>query len=126
MFKGIQILGKMAFLAGAREVMLPIFGTTTFKKASELDFLTESPPRANRVECMAFHPLGSAKMSLTDRGGVVKPTGETWGVDNLYVADGSVLPTSIGVNSQLPIMSVALMIVRGILDDWTKIARRAA
>jgi choline dehydrogenase-like flavoprotein len=126
MFRGIQILGQMAFAAGAREVMLPIFGTTTFTKESELAFLTDAPPRANRVECMAFHPLGSAKMSVTDRGGVVKPTGETWGVDNLYVADGSVLPTSIGVNSQLPIMSVALMIVRGILDDWQRIARRAA
>jgi choline dehydrogenase-like flavoprotein len=75
---------------------------------------------------MAFHPLGSAKMSITDRGGVVKPTGETWGVDNLYVADGSVLPTSIGVNSQLPIMSISLMLARGVLQDWARISRRAA
>jgi len=126
LFRGMQLLGQMAFAAGAREVMLPLFGATTFKSKAELDFLTERPPPANRVECMAFHPLGSARMSADPRRGVVKPTGETWAVDNLYVIDGSVLPTSIGVNSQLPIMGVATMLASGICDDWTRLARRAA
>jgi len=126
LFRGMQILGQMAFAAGAREVMLPLFGATPFKSRGELDFLTERPPAANRVECMAFHPLGSARMSAGPRGGVVKPTGETWAVDNLFVVDGSVLPTSIGVNSQLPIMAVATMLAQGICDDWSRLARRAA
>ena len=125
LMKGIQIVGRMAFAAGAKEVMLPIFGAQTFKSERELAFLTESPPDARRVECMAFHPLGSAKMSADARTGVVKPTGETWAVDNLFVADGSVLPTSIGVNSQLPVMGVAMMIARGICADWATYARRA-
>ncbi len=125
MFKGMHILGQMAFAAGAREVILPIFGSPTFTKESDLKFLLEAPPPAKRVECMSFHPLGSAKMSVTDKGGVVKPTGETWQVENLFVADGSVLPTSIGVNSQLPIMAVTMMIARGIADDFGRLARRA-
>jgi len=75
---------------------------------------------------MAFHPLGSAKMSSTRGAGVVKPTGETWAVDNLFVIDGSVLPTSIGVNSQLPIMGVATMLAQGLCEDWRTYARRAA
>jgi choline dehydrogenase-like flavoprotein len=125
MFKGIQILGKMAFRAGAREVMLPIFGSQTIKSERELAFLTERPPPAARVESMAFHPLGSAKMSKHARGGVVKPTGEAWAADNLFIADGSVLPTSIGVNSQVPVMAMALKIARGLRDDWGTYARRA-
>lgn len=125
LFRGMQIVAKMAFAAGAREVMLPIFGSTTFKSEAEIEFLTSSPPPARRVECLTFHPLGSAKMSVDGKGGVVKPTGETWGVDNLFVADGSVLPTSIGVNSQLPIMTVALTIARGIAEAWPRIAARA-
>jgi choline dehydrogenase-like flavoprotein len=75
---------------------------------------------------MVFHPLGSAKMAIDRRGGVVKPTGEAWDVDNLIVADGSVLPTSIGVNSQVPVMAVATKIARGVLADWSRYARRAA
>lgn len=125
LFKGIQILGKMAFAAGAKEVMLPIFGAATLKSEKDLDFLTDHPPSARKVECMAFHPLGSAKMTATEKGGIVKPTGESWFADNLFLADGSVLPTSIGVNSQLPVMAVALKIARGLCDDWERYARRA-
>ena len=47
-------------------------------------------------------------------------------MDNLFVADGSVLPTSIGVNSQLPIMGVAHKIATGIVADWARLRRRAA
>ena len=125
LMRGIQIVGQMAFAAGAKEVLLPVFGSTTFKSPAELEFLTESPPSAKRIECMAFHPLGSAKMSVDSRGGVVKPTGEAWSCDNLIIADGSVLPTSIGVNSQLPVMSMALKIARGLRADWSTYARRA-
>jgi choline dehydrogenase-like flavoprotein len=126
MFRGIQILGTMAFRAGAREVMLPIFGSGTFKSEKDLAFLTERPPPAARVESMAFHPLGSAKMSSHARHGVVKPTGETWAADNLIISDGSVLPTSIGVNSQVPVMAMSLKIARQLAADWSTYARRAA
>lgn len=126
MFKGIQILGKMAFAAGAREVLLPLFGSEPIKKESELDGLTERPPSVKSFECMSFHPLGSAKMSITAESGVVKPTGETWAVDNLFVADGSVLPTSIHVNSQVPVMTMSLRIAKQIAADFAKIRRRAA
>jgi hypothetical protein len=113
LMKGIHTVARMAFAAGAREVMLPVFGMPTVTKLSELDFLIDHAPSARKVECMAFHPLGSAKMGIDRTRGVVKLTGETWDVDNLVVADGSVLPTSIGVNSQLPVMAVATKIARG-------------
>lgn len=125
LFKTIHILAKIAFAAGAREVLSPVFGMPTAKKLSDLDYVLEGKVRASRIESMAFHPLGSAKMSKTKEGGVVKPTGETWAVENLFVCDGSVLPTSIGVNSQLPIMSVAMMLAQGIRADWGTYARRS-
>jgi len=125
LMKAIHILAKMAFAAGAREVLLPIFGMGTVKKLSEIDFLLENKLPAGKVECMAFHPLGSAKMATTKEAGVVKPTGETWAVENLFVCDGSVLPTSIGVNSQLPIMSIGMMLARGLASDFGTYARRA-
>jgi len=125
LLKAAHILGNMAFGAGAREVLLPIFGMPTIKKRKDLDFLLEAKLPASRVECMAFHPLGSAKMSTTRESGVVKPTGETWDVDNLFVIDGSILPTSIGVNSQLPIMGVSMMLARSLVDDFDQHARKA-
>jgi choline dehydrogenase-like flavoprotein len=41
---------------------------------------------------------------------VVDPDGRVWDTQDLYVADGSVLPTSLGVNPQLSIMTVATRI----------------
>ncbi len=125
LFRGIEILGELAFAAGARAVLLPVFGLEPIRSIAELRALAASPPPAKKVECMSFHPLGSAKMSLDPRQGVVKPTGETWSVANLFVADGSVLPTSIGVNSQLPVMAVAMRIARGIAERFGDLRRAA-
>jgi len=126
LWRGVGILGELAFAAGAREVLLPIFGADPIKSPQQLRALIASPPSARKVECMSFHPLGSAKMSATPSAGVVKPTGETWSTRNLFVADGSVLPTSIGVNSQLPVMAMALRIARGIAAEMETLGRIAA
>ncbi len=126
LLRGIEILARMGFAAGAREIAMPVFGIDTLKSERELDDLLSRPPPMQRIECTAYHPLGTAKMSAHPGAGVVRETGETWAISNLYVADGSVLPTSIGVNSQLPIMGVAHMIATGIVGSWARLARRAA
>ena len=117
MRRAMRILAEMAFAAGARQVILPVFGAPPIASTKELDAFLARRPSLRRVECVAFHPLGSAKMSTDASRGVVKPSGETWGVDNLFVADGSVLPTSVGVNSQLPVMAVARQIALGIAGN---------
>jgi choline dehydrogenase-like flavoprotein len=126
LWRGVGILGELAFAAGAREVMLPIFGADAITSPQQLRALVASPPSTKKVECMSFHPLGSAKMSADPAHGVVSPSGETWSTRNLFVADGSVLPTSIGVNSQLPVMAMALRIARRIAEDFARYGRLAA
>ena len=126
LWRGVGILGELAFAAGAREVLLPIFGADPLTSPQQLRALIASPPSTRKVECMSFHPLGSAKMSGDPASGVVKPSGETWSTRNLFVADGSVLPTSIGVNSQLPVMAIALRIARGIAAELETLAHVAA
>ena len=44
--------------------------------------------------------------------GALKPSGETYEVHGLYVADASVLPTASGVNPMLTIMSMAYTIAQ--------------
>ncbi len=126
MWRGIEILGELAFAAGAREILLPIFGAEPITSRADLRAFVARPPSAKKVECMSFHPLGTAKMSVDPEHGVVRPTGETWAAQNLFVADGSVIPTSIGVNSQLPVMAMALRIARGIAAQMGEAKRRAA
>jgi choline dehydrogenase-like flavoprotein len=46
-------------------------------------------------------------MGATKERGATDHNGKVWDVDGLYVADGSILPTSLGVNPQVAIMAVA-------------------
>ena len=49
--------------------------------------------------------------------GVVDERGQTYEVKDLYMADGSILPTSIGVNSQVPIMAMATHLAWRLADN---------
>lgn len=114
--RSITILAEMAFAAGAREVYPPMFGLPPIRSMDDARRAEEMPLDARRIECIASHPLGSARMGNEARRGVVSPSGQVFGVDGLYVADGSVLPTSIGVNSQVPIMTMATKIAWGLRE----------
>jgi choline dehydrogenase-like flavoprotein len=125
LLRALGILGEMAFAAGAREVLLPVFGAPPVRSRAELARVASAIPSMRQVECAAFHPLGSARMSRTPEAGVVSREGAVWGTTGLYVADGSILPSSIGVNSQLPVMTLALDIARGIATREGRRARAA-
>ncbi|KAF9107579.1 hypothetical protein BGX29_005938 [Mortierella sp. GBA35] len=53
------------------------------------------------------HQMGSCRMGNNPKSSAVKPTGETWEVKGLYVADASVFPTASGVNPMLTTYSIA-------------------
>jgi choline dehydrogenase-like flavoprotein len=56
---------------------------------------------------MAFHPLGTARAAARPDCGVVDGDLAVHGVWGIYVADGSVVPSALGVNPQLTIMALA-------------------
>jgi choline dehydrogenase-like flavoprotein len=105
--RSVTILSEIAMAAGAREVFTSIFGFPPITSMDEARKMERERYDARRIECMAFHPLGSARASNDPRRGVVDQNGECFELPGLFVADGSILPTSIGVNSQVPIMSMA-------------------
>lgn len=104
--RAVTLMAEAFFAAGAREVFLPILGMRGVD-ADGMRAVDWSRVPATRIECASQHPLGSARMGHSPEGSVVDPDGRVWGVDELYVADGSVLPSSLGVNPQLSIMTVA-------------------
>jgi cholesterol oxidase len=56
------------------------------------------------------HPLGGSRMSDSPSTGVVDPFGEVRGHRNLFVVDGAVIPSALGVNPSLTIAAVAELI----------------
>ncbi|KAJ3260655.1 hypothetical protein HK103_000265 [Boothiomyces macroporosus] len=50
-----------------------------------------------KITVFSAHQMGSCRMSSKREYGVVKPTGESWDIDGLYISDASVFPTASGV-----------------------------
>ncbi|MFT3764526.1 MAG: GMC family oxidoreductase [Minicystis sp.] len=123
--RSVTILTEIAMAAGAREVFTSIFGFPPITSIDAARAMEHARYDARRVECMAFHPLGSARAANDPRRGVVDQGGECFELPGLFVADGSVLPTSIGVNSQVPIMSMATRIAWRLAERFPELARRA-
>ncbi|MFO0741689.1 MAG: GMC family oxidoreductase [Labilithrix sp.] len=116
--RAFAFVGEMALAGGATEVMLPVNGLGPIRDVRALREIAERPPAAWRFQAVSFHPLGTARMGHAPERDVVRPSGETHEVDGLFVADGSVFRTPVGVNAQVPIMAVATRIAWGIRDGW--------
>ncbi|KAF3604780.1 hypothetical protein F2Q69_00033495 [Brassica cretica] len=62
------------------------------------------------------HQVGSCRMGTRPEVSAVKPTGETWEVEGLFVADTSVFPTALGVNPMVTVQSIAYCIGLNVVD----------
>jgi choline dehydrogenase-like flavoprotein len=105
----LERMAEIFFAAGAREVFLPVFGldSVTPDKLASLDL---DRVHGRKLECSSQHPLGTCHMGSSPDHSVVDGNGKVWDTRNVYVADGSILPTSLGVNPQWTIMAMALRV----------------
>ena len=60
---------------------------------------------------ITVHPLGGCPMSDDPAAGVVDDAGKVYGYDGLYVLDGAIVPTALGVN---PSKTIAALAERGV------------
>ncbi len=104
--RGTRILADVFFAAGARKVLSPIAGLEELSDPKETVRLELAKVSAARFELSAFHPLGTCRMAVAPELGVVDPGLECWDLDGLFVADGSVFPSSLVVNPQMTIMAL--------------------
>jgi len=56
---------------------------------------------------LTAHPLGGCTMSDDPKEGVVNEFGEVWSYPNLYVSDGSIIPTALSVNPSATISALS-------------------
>ena len=69
-----------------------------------------------RGSLYSFHLMGSARMGGSPDSSAASPTGETWDVRNLVIADGSAFPTASGVNPMVTIEAIAHLNARKLAE----------
>jgi len=104
--RGLARMRELFEAAGAREVHLPLPAGVRPEQA-----------RLRDLKLMAFHPLGTARADARPTHGVVDGDLAVHGVAGAYVADGSVVPSSLGVNPQLTIMALATRLALALLGE---------
>lgn len=110
--KGIRQIAEVYFAAGAVEVHTGFSRAGAQKNLAELDALLAEDRPWDQMNIYASHPMSTCPMGDDPAWAVVRPDGESWEVKNLVIADASVFPTSLGVNPQISVMTVATTIAR--------------
>jgi hypothetical protein len=105
----LEAMGRLLFAAGAVEVLTGLPGAPTVTSLPALqEVLRGSDPRS--LHLAAFHPTGTAAAGANEQLCPVDEHGRLRGVDGVWVADASILPSSPEVNPQLSIMALALAV----------------
>jgi choline dehydrogenase-like flavoprotein len=112
---GIARAADIFFAAGAREVYPQVAGVGELRPGEQARF-EAAPLRPAQLRLEAFHPMGTARLGGEPGASVVSPDGRVRGSEGLYVADGSLLPTALGVNPMITIIAVSRRIARGLAE----------
>jgi choline dehydrogenase-like flavoprotein len=110
---------RIFLAAGAREVWIPdVYGTVVRNEQDITSKITLRSVAPNAQFCAGSHFLGTAPMGANPNDSFAQPTGEAHRIRNLYVADGSAVPTSISVDPSLTIMGVSRHIAAGLHERF--------
>ncbi len=110
---GIARAAEIHFAAGATEVYPNIARVGVLRPGDLARFeATGFKPAELRLE--AFHPMGTARIAADPGAGVCDPSGAVHGARDLYVADASLFPTSVGVNPMMTVIAFAKQVARGV------------
>ncbi len=104
---GLELSGRIFLNAGAKSIIPNTFRYYEFNNEEELQKLKYYVKGPRDISLGSGHPQGGNIISKNSEIGVVDSDFKVFGYDNLYVCDASVFPSSIGVNPQITVMSLA-------------------
>jgi choline dehydrogenase-like flavoprotein len=109
---------RIMFAAGARRVFFNSHRPLILNAREEImPNLTMDLVAEQRLPITSGHPMGGCALGGDPRRDVVDSRGRSWDVDGLYVADGSILPTSLGVNPCYTIYTLGRYIAHKIVEE---------
>jgi choline dehydrogenase-like flavoprotein len=119
--RATALLCEIFFTAGAKKIYLPFRHLESINSIEEIKKLYEYNIKASDFhELITVHAMGTCRMGADQKRFVTNSWGQTYDIPNLFIADASLFPTSIGVNPQLTIMALARRCGEYIIENRNK------
>jgi choline dehydrogenase-like flavoprotein len=118
--EGYKWLIKIDLAAGAEEVFTShIDPTMSFTSEKDLPKLDSAPFEPHKVSVFSAHVMGGAMMGDDPARSVVRSSDlRHHTLTNLHIMDGSVLPTSLGVNPSETLYGLAHLMSARFVQSW--------
>jgi choline dehydrogenase-like flavoprotein len=107
MIKGTKLAARIHFASNASRVMPMTFRSRSYTSIEQVDELDEIVHDNTDIGLHTSHPQGGNAVSRDPAKGVVDERFGIHGIENVYVCDASVFPSSVTVNPQLTVMALA-------------------
>ncbi|MEO7921500.1 MAG: GMC family oxidoreductase [Thermoanaerobaculia bacterium] len=107
MRESMKAMARIQFAAGATEVQTGHLPRLALKSEREISRIDDAPLGPNRIGLFTAHQMGGCAAGSDPKRSVVSGELVHHQVENLRVIDGSVFPTSLGVNPQESVMGLA-------------------
>lgn len=111
---GLWACARLLQAAGARRLFVPGDPPRVLAGDAPLDDLREIDLRPGMMDVTSVHPMASVPMDDDPKRAAVGSDGKHHHLDGVWIADGSLFPTSIGVPPQLSIYALGLHVGRAI------------
>jgi len=109
-------MAEIQFAAGAKTVMPVHSSGVTYTRWPDARAGLAALPLAPLVTpVVSAHVMGGCPIGPDVRRAAVDPSGRYHHLDNLYVLDGSLFPTSVGANPQLSIYAITSKLASGLV-----------
>ena len=119
--QALATAARVQFAAGAKKVVTLHTTPTEIAQPSDIDRkLAGADWGMNDLALFSAHPLGTCRMGANPRTSVVDSRCQSHDIKGLFVIDGSVTPTSLGVNPQLTILAIAEKSAEWIATEFAK------
>jgi choline dehydrogenase-like flavoprotein len=113
----LQNMARLQLAAGARELMTLHESPLTIRTEADVARIADAPFGPNLHTVFSAHQMGGCAMGEDPRTSVVTSRGRHHELENLWIMDGSIFPTSLGVNPQLSIYAHARLFTSEIVND---------
>lgn len=113
MLFGLKRLCELFLAAGAKELYLPTWKLPVLPADADVEAAIDAAGIGPAdLELSAFHPLGTCGFGVDPETFPLDTDLAVRGRRSLYVADGSIFPSSLAVNPQLSIMALSTRLAR--------------